>query len=346
MLEIVYAIAVFQGLIIITVIGLVIRRLLLHTWLAYLATRFNYYSPFVLNLLEQPDDYTTLKRISRPFDRGIIKTLLLQQATELRGHDRAIMTAAFEYLGYVSREVRHLASSRWWKRRNAVMNLSIMLSNDALPALIEAIKDPEEEVRLAAVRSMGPMNDPRTIETLFNFIDQESAWTTGRILEVLIERGDDIKEVSLSKLARVTKPKVRLLLIQLAGLMKWIDALPLLLPLLDDPNDEIRISSARAIGIIGDGTVAEHLTRVLDDSRWEVKAQAYKSLGILQEKGAVNQVAKGLYDPNWWVRYNSSKALYQMGEYGRNVLEEIRESGDSVAAGIAAQALSEGDMGL
>ena len=79
------------------------------------------------------------------------------QATQLKGTDRANMTAAFETLGYVSREISALQSWWWWRRVEAAVNLGTMQSQDAVSALIEAVRDPVEDVRLAAVRALGQL---------------------------------------------------------------------------------------------------------------------------------------------------------------------------------------------
>ncbi len=343
---IINAIIILQGLIILILLGLIVRRLVIGYWSRYLKSRQDRFQPAVLNLLDDPENITPLAHGLRPFDRRLIEEMLLQQADELKGEERAAMTATFERLGYVAEELKCLSYSRWWRRRDATIKLGIMLSEKALPALIQSVGDPNEEVQLAAVRALGQMKNPQSITTLLKVMEQRVDWTSGRILEVLIGLGDLIKLPVLTWLTSVTDSRVTLLLVQLCGLMRWSEAVPLLIPLLENYDAEIRVSAARAIGNIGDATTAEHLISMLIDENWEVRAQAAESLGLLQDMGALNPLTQCLRDEIWWVRYNSAKALYQLGNQGEMELSKIRRSKHSIAAGIAAQALAEGGLGL
>ncbi|MFC2003844.1 HEAT repeat domain-containing protein [Chloroflexota bacterium] len=347
MLIIINTIIILQGLIILILLGLIVRRLLIGYWSRYLKSRQNRFEPTVLNLLEDPENITPLARGLRPFDRGLIEETLLQQADELKGEERTTMTAVFERLDYVTEEINNLSSSRWWRRRDAAIKLGIMQSEKASPTLIQAIADPNEEVRLAAVRALGQMRDLESITTLLNILEKRADWTSGRILEILIGLGDLIKKPVLPWLTSTTNPRVKLLLVQLCGLMRWSEVIPLLIPLLEDRNTEIRVSAAQAIGNIGgDITTAEHLVSMLIDENWEVRAQAAETLGLLQDVRILNQLKQCLSDENWQVRYNAAKAVFQLGKPGETELDEICRGPDSIAAGIAAQAVAEGRLGL
>ena len=186
---IINALIILQGLIILILLGLIVRRLLIGYWSRYLKSRQNRFQPAVLNLLDDPENITPLAHGIRPFDRRLIEEMLLQQADELKGVERAAMTVVFERLGYVTEELKYLSYSHWWRRRDATIKLGIMLSEKALPALIQSIGDPNEEVQLAAVRALGQMRSPQSITTLLKVMEQRVDWTSGRILEVLIGLG-------------------------------------------------------------------------------------------------------------------------------------------------------------
>jgi len=346
MLIVIYAIVILQSLILLALLALIVRRIFLRFWIKYIEARKNYFTPMVLGLLDEPNNITSLSQKLRPFDRGLIEVLMLQQATEIKGQERTIMTTAFEKLGYVDSEKKNLESRWWWRRHDAAIKLGIMLSEEAVPTLIKAVNDPSEEVRLAAVRALGQTRYPQSITALFQVMEEREDWTADRVLEILVGLGDTHKEPVLSRLTLPMNPRVKVLLVQLCGLMKWSEAVPVLLPLLNDTDAEMRMSAARSVGSIGDATTAEHLTPILQDEQWEVRAQVAESLGLLQNDIAVEPLANFLSDDNWWVRYNAAKSLYQLGQDGISELQELRSSESKVVSGIAAQALAEGELGL
>ncbi len=346
MLIVTVAIVVLQGLVLLTLILLLFQHVFSGYWSRYLASRKNYFEQPVLGLLEDPKRITVLERGLRPFDRLVIEELLLQQATELKGQERQDMTGVFERLEYVSFERKQLHSRAWWHRREAAIKLGIMQSESAVPDLVRAVKDNSEVVRLAAVRALGETNHPEGIKVLLDVMQNTENWTGDRVLEVVANIGHSVKEEVLSRLRTTTKPRARLLLVQLCGIMRWTEAVALLIPLLDGPDVETRVSTAEALGNIGDEAAASYLISMLQDPHWEIRAQAAKSLGLLQDKEALMALTYSLSDESWWVRYNAANSLYQLGNDGLYALRGVRSRRDEVASGIAAQVLAERELGV
>ena len=340
------AIVILQGLVLLALMLLLFQHIFSGYWSRYLASRKNYFEQPVLGLLEDPERITVLERGLRPFDRRVIGELLLQQATELKGQERHDMTGVFERLEYVSSEKKQLRSRAWWHRREAAIKLGIMQSESAVPDLVRAVRDNSEVVRLAAVRALGETNHPEGIKVLLDVMRNTESWTGDRVLEVVANIGDSVKEEVLLRLKTTTKPRARLLLVQLCGIMRWTEAVALLIPLLDDADVETRVSTAEALGNIGDEAAASYLISMLQDPHWEVRAQAAKSLGLLQDKEALMALTYSLSDESWWVRYNAANSLYQLGNEGLYALRSVRGRRDEVASGMAAQVLAERELGL
>ena len=346
MIIIVYVIAVLQILVMLTLIALMTRRLILKYWQSYIQSRENHFEPFILSLLDTSYDTTPLQEKLRSFDRGLIGDLLLYKATELKGQERVDMAMIFDQLGYVAREKKNLQSRWWWHRRDAAIKLGIMQSEQAVSALTVAVQDHIDVVKFEAVRALGQLKSPQSIVPLFDILEHSENWAIGEMLEVLISFSDVAKGETLRRLSSRGKPLVKLLLVQLCGLLRWIEAIPLLIPLISSPDVEIRISTVRAIGRIGNTSTAVHLLSALQDTHWEVRAQAAASLGLLQDGSALKPLSKALADKNWWVRYNAAKALWQIGERGINELQRITLSESKSKSHIAAQVLAEGKLGL
>ena len=346
MLGAIYTVISLQLLILATLFYLVLHRVIVRLLEHRAERRKQYFEPHVFNLLNNPEATEPLERSPRPGDRNLVKELLLQQAVQLKGEERQNMTAAFENLGYVESEISALHSRRWWRRLEAAINLGIIQSQVAISFLIGATKDPVEDVRLAAVRALGQLNNPWGLKVLLNAIEEGERWTGSNIVGVLIGMGAMVSPEIVSRLESTTNVNARLLYVRLCGLLRIPQAVRRLCLLLDDADKETRISAARALGQIGDISAVESLISSLDDESWEVKAQAAKALGALGDVIAVEKLKEKLSDKNWWVRHNAANSLYQLGEGGVEVLHKTSASGEGLSSIVAAQILAERALGV
>ena len=346
MLEAIYIIISLQLLILVVVSYLVLHRWAVNLLERYAERRKRHFEPHVLNLLNDPTATEPLERGLFPGDRKFIEELLLQQAAQLKGEDRRYMTTVFEKLGYVKSEMSALRSRRWWRRLEAAINLGTMQSQMAVAALIDAVRDPVEDVRLAVVRALGQLNEPRGLRVLLDAIEERERWTGSSIVEVLAGMGPGVAPEIVPRLESTTNINARLLYVQLCGFLRITAALGSLFLLLGDPDKETRISAARALGQIGDVSAVESLILSLDDESWEVSAQAAKALGALGDRQAVGKLKRALSDENWWVRHNAADALYRLGEEGVEVLREALLSSEGAPRAVAAQVLAERALGV
>jgi HEAT repeat protein len=221
-----------------------------------------------------------------------------------------------------------------------------MQSQIAIPALIDTIRDPVEDIRLAAARALGQLNEPKGLQLLLDAIEEGDRWMGGSIAEVIIGMGSEISPEVVKRLKTTTNINARLLYVQLCGLLRITSALSSLLLLLSDSDKETRTSAIQALGQIGDISAMESLIIALNDNSWEVRAQAAKSLGTLGGKQAVGKLQQALSDGNWCVRHNAANALYLLGEEGIEALRETSYLSEGAPRTVAAQVLAERTLGV
>jgi HEAT repeat protein len=94
-------------------------------------------------------------------------------------------------------------------------------------------------------------------------------------------------------------------------------AAPMLLPLVNDPNIDVRLMAIEALGRMGDtGTITtQHLTQALQDSDAMIRSRAAEALGIMGRsgEGAIPQLVPLLHDPDLSVRGDVAQALKSLG---------------------------------
>jgi HEAT repeat protein/beta-lactamase regulating signal transducer with metallopeptidase domain len=215
---------------------------------------------------------------------------------------------------------------------------------DAVAALVNALDDPDRQVRLSALASLAEMNDVRAVPGAMQALTSDD-------------------------------PEMRRNAVYLLGEMGDRRALPGLLPLLDDPDRQVRRTAARALGEFQDSTAIAALSRALQTdsdpevrktSAWalgeiedpraipalvqalqsdesaEVRATAAWALGEIQDASALDALGAAVRDENPDVRRQSIRAIGEIDDRRAvPVLVPLLDDGDPEVRKLAVWALSE-----
>ena len=211
----------------------------------------------LLGELAEPDDQATIDGLLRaatgdddPSVRGaavdaldeIGQAALEQLLTELTGGDggtEAEWVTARKF-------ARALDAERPELRIAAANALARLDEPSALPAIVDALADPDPRVRLRACYACGTIADPRAIPGLTERLDDE--------------------------------PRVRRAAANALGAIGTDRALEPLLDLLDDPDESLRRIAAGALGNANNPTPVEPLARALGDESAVVRNAAVYSI--------------------------------------------------------------------
>lgn len=152
----------------------------------------------------------------------------------------------------------------------------LRLGKDALPALLEALRSPDETLR-------------------------------ARARAVLIQLGREATPLLISQL-NTAPPLVQVQLCEVFVKTQAREALPALIAALHHPDEAVRLQAAQAIGRLGDTSILPALLKVAQDASPEVRVAAVVALGYFPQ--AVKPLCDLLRDdPKMVVRRAAARAL-------------------------------------
>jgi HEAT repeat protein len=237
----------------------------------------------------------------------VLATILARYARQLRGEALTNFAAYFERRGDVEREVATLSSRRAWRRAAAAHSLGGMGSLNAVPALVEALSDPDRDVAAAAARSLGRLRAVEAVEALvYALVDGRlpRAVTAHALLSIGTGGVPRLRGLLTEGPAEVT-----VFALDLIGLLGTAGDSSQLIELLRDPSAEVRAHAARALGRLGAEEAAEELRRALADRIPFVRVNAAHALGAIGDTLAVPILARQAREDGFDAAEAAARAL-------------------------------------
>ena len=136
--------------------------------------------------------------------------------------------------------------------RAAAEALGAIGDPQAIPALIQALGDDESWVRAAAARALGAIGDPQAVPAL---------------IQALGDGWDDVRRAAAEALVKIGTP-----------------AVPALIQALGHRYSAVRRAAARALGELGDPQAVPALTERLQDESGDVRKAAQAAIQQIQAK--------------------------------------------------------------
>jgi HEAT repeat protein/beta-lactamase regulating signal transducer with metallopeptidase domain len=215
----------------------------------------------------------------------------------------------------------------------------------AVPALMEALADASAEVRLAAVQSLGTLQDPRAIAALGKALKEDSdarvreaaaealgeisdargvpflldALKTERVAKVREQIVNALQEIDdpsavpgIIAVIKDPSPAVRRAAVNALGDFEAQSALPAIMELARDEDIEVRREVAEALSDLENADALNALIALSRDSDAEVRASAVNGLGNLEDTRALNPLIAALKDPNAEVRSHAADGIHNI----------------------------------
>lgn len=251
---------------------------------------------------------------------------------------------SYEELGIVDRHLARLEESNSWQARAAAAErlgqIGSFLSVPPLLAVIQNVKNEDDDVRGAAFRALGRIRDPRALPRLIEALDYAESSLPPRIAEIIVMYGEVAVPSLIEEIRRAESDVRRMWAAEILG---WIGDARAAVPLMDvlgDVSPEVRAKAAGSLGKICDARAVDRLLEMLlSDPIAFVRTRVAQALGGIGHHKVIDHLIHSLNDSEWWVRVRAIEALEQIGKGATAALIVALEDDDLEVRRRAAMAL-------
>lgn len=231
---------------------------------------------------------------------------------------------------------------------------------DGLESVAKRLSDVSEETRFKAVNELYNLESVGTIPVLMKAVGDSSYRVREKAIEKICSYPGDKVFPRLEAYLRDGDNANNRTAAMEAFPRYGRDAIPYLLKLLKDYDEEIRAFCAVMMGILKDPSAVDGLIETLKDEDENVKHAAAESLGKIGDARAVRALIKCL-DDDFWVKYPAIIALGEIGDPSATehlvplieddmlkqaVVEALGRIGDVSAVSVLADTLSHSDNSI
>ncbi|HBI24127.1 MAG TPA: hypothetical protein DDX84_08010 [Nitrospiraceae bacterium] len=243
---------------------------------------------------------------------------ILFEAIEKKITSLPSITDVLKRLGYIDIYIMRLQKGNKFQRALAAEKLGKAGALNAVPFLINAIKDKEREVRTVAARALGIINEPTSVRLLTDLLIHcldDPDYVPLRIVKSAIRKYKREAVQHLIPLLHHSSWRVRGQAADIIGDIGISMPVEVLITRLNDTEPDVRAKVSRALGKIRAKEAVEHLIGRLKDPSWVVRLQSARALGLIGVSDAVYPLLDLLLDTKWQVRSAAANSLRKMGSF-------------------------------
>lgn len=215
-----------------------------------------------------------------------------------------------------------LRSRRPFARAIACELLGSMRVEEAAARIRALITDPDADVRQAAVRAVGRLEDAAAAPTLLASLHRRNGNSPVVVATALLAIGPE-GELALAAALQDRDAITRRVAAQVIGLLNLFDARDALVAALSKENDPwTKVQLIRALGRVGGQDVRAPLHMCLAEGPM-VRAAAVRALASLDDSQVLEYLRQELSDPSPSVCRATAESLAAAGPAGRATLRDL-----------------------
>lgn len=262
------------------------------------------------------------------FNRRIVEDIALNELDTANSKESARLLRFLRSSGLIEKRIFEAQKHRGWRRRNALVALGRTRAPEGIHALADALRDDDNENRLAALRGLGRMASPEAALEILAWLAESGIKVPAlplqnalinccrerpQVLLPCLQHGtSEVREVLARVMSEVASPGLDENLMNLAE-----DALP-----------ELRAAAARALPTANTYQAIETLTQLARDQVWYVRLRAVVALGKMKSPEGTPLLIEALGDASRLVRARAGEALVAQPGDLLAIFERVVELGD------------------
>ncbi|GGK37953.1 hypothetical protein GCM10010124_33500 [Pilimelia terevasa] len=287
------------------------------------------------------DDPAPLLALPAPVWRELLPTAV-RLLGQVRGDARAGLVDLLLRRGLADEALADLRGRGAARRAAAAQTLGdlAVAQPPIVAALSRALRDPDADVRAAAVRALGHVGDPAAVAPLL-------AALTGRARLPAILVADALSALDAAAEPEIVAaighadPLVRMTVLDALRVRRAVTAARAAVAVLDgDPVPDVRRVAATALGVLGGRSAVPPLVEVASSGAAPpLRAAAAVALGELGARAAVPALVRLLADPGYEVASAAAESLARLEPDGVRALR-VAAGTDGPGRAYAAQSLA------
>jgi HEAT repeat protein len=270
--------------------------------------------------------YETWRR--KPFDRRIIEDMALDAFEAAAADQSARLLRFLRTSGLIEKRIFEARKLKGWRRRSALVALGRTRAPEGIPALSEALRDPDPEARNAALRGLGRLASPEAAEEILQWLAESGLNVPILPLQNALINGCRERPQVLMPYLRLADPKLRQVLGRVLGEVASSSLGAELIGLADDELPELRAAAARALSTAQPGDAVEVLAELSRDTVWFVRLRAVVAMGKLYDRKALPHLLTALTDSNRLVRMRAAEGLVDFKSELLSIFADVVKAGD------------------
>lgn len=268
---------------------------------------------------------------NKPFDRRIVESMVLD-AFEAAGPEECARLLQFlRVSGLIEKRIFEARHFMGWRRMRALVALGRTRAPEGIPALSEALRDNDLEIRLAALRGLGRTASPQAAVEILSWLGEKGLVVPALPLQSALIQCCAERPQLLLPYVQSAKGALREALGRVLGEVATPSLGMDLLQFVADDLDELRAAAARALAHTNAGVSFDVLAELARDPTWFVRLRAIVSLGKLSGRRAIPPLLRGLTDSNRLVRLRAAEALVAISAETVPIFQQVVATRDRYA---------------
>ena len=265
------------------------------------------------------------KDLTRRFNRSVLLEELIHLHENFTGETALRLELLYRKLNFQHDSLRKLRSRRWYVVAKGLRELALMNIHESKAPLLKFISSKNDVLRMEARIALVKLSETDPLAFLSKETEIMSAWDMANI-HAMLSKIPEEKVPDFSIWLNSPNRSVVLFSISMIGAFKQNDAIPVLLRLLDEKNEPVKLASIKALREMNAHQAEEKLITMFPLESPAVQGEILKSLETLASEKSISLLEIILRQPvpDMSHAIYCVKALLGLGDPGKRALANIQ----------------------